>query len=205
MGTLLLLTASSLWGLIHSLLASLWLKDAAQRVFGNVARHWYRLAYNAFSVISFLPILILAVVLPDKQLYVIPSPWLYLAMAGQLAALIMLLIGVLQTDTLSFIGISQIFAKEAPSELVTDGLYRYMRHPLYSAGLLFIWLTPSMTINRLTLYVCLTIYIFLGAYFEERKLLREFGQKYQSYKAKTPMLIPFLPVHLNTEPRYLEK
>jgi protein-S-isoprenylcysteine O-methyltransferase Ste14 len=54
-------------------------------------------------------------------------------------------------------------------------------------------LTPSMTTNRLTLYICLTIYILLGIYFEERKLLHEFGPKYEEYRAKTPMLIPFFP------------
>jgi protein-S-isoprenylcysteine O-methyltransferase Ste14 len=196
MGTLLLILASAIWGLFHSLLASLRIKDTAQKIFGIGAQRWYRLAYNVFSVISFLPVLALTVLLPDRQLYVFPSPWLYIIMTGQLAAMVMLLIGVLQTDTLSFIGIRQIFAKEASGELVINGLYRYMRHPLYTAGLLFIWLTPSMTVNLLTLYICLTVYILLGIYFEERKLLREFGQKYQDYKAKTPMLIPFLPKHL---------
>jgi protein-S-isoprenylcysteine O-methyltransferase Ste14 len=37
-----------------------------------------------------------------------------------------------------------------------------------------------------------TIYILIGAYFEERKLSREFGAAYADYKSKTPMLIPWL-------------
>jgi len=32
----------------------------------------------------------------------------------------------------------------------------------------------------------------IGAYFEERKLLREFGEAYAIYKNTTPMLIPGL-------------
>jgi protein-S-isoprenylcysteine O-methyltransferase Ste14 len=196
MGTLSLVLASSLWGLVHSLLASIQVKGTARQISSQFASRWYRLAYNAFAGISFLPVLLLAALLPDRLVYAVPSPGLYLMMAGQLAALLMLLIGVLQTDTLAFIGIRQIVGNEAPGKLVTGGLYRYMRHPLYTAGLLFIWLTPTMTINRLTLYLCLTVYILIGAYFEERKLLREFGQEYQNYKARTPMLIPFLPKHL---------
>jgi protein-S-isoprenylcysteine O-methyltransferase Ste14 len=196
MGTLSLVLASSLWGLVHSLLASIQVKGIARQISSQFASRWYRLAYNAFAGISFLPVLLLAALLPDRLVYAVPSPGLYLMMAGQLAALLMLLIGVLQTDTLAFIGIRQIVGNEAPGKLVTGGLYRYMRHPLYTAGLLFIWLTPTMTINRLTLYLCLTVYILIGAYFEERKLLREFGQEYQNYKARTPMLIPFLPKHL---------
>jgi protein-S-isoprenylcysteine O-methyltransferase Ste14 len=105
----------------------------------------------------------------------------------------MLLVGVLQTDTLNFIGLGQLFQeKEQPSKLVVGGLYRYMRHPLYTAGLLFLWLTPSVSLNSLTLYIASTFYILIGAYFEERKLLREFGQAYAEYKKKTPMIVPGL-------------
>jgi protein-S-isoprenylcysteine O-methyltransferase Ste14 len=131
--------------------------------------------------------------MPDQPLYLVPSPWLYLMLAGQFVAVIMLVVGVLQTDTLSFIGISQILGRESSPGLVTNGLYRWMRHPLYTAGLLFLWLTPEMTVNRLVFYTCVTLYILIGAYFEERKLVREFGKEYEDYRAKTPMLVPFLP------------
>ena len=67
-----------------------------------------------------------------------------------------------------------------------------MRHPLYTFGLLIIWLTPVMTYNMLILYFVLTLYIIIGAYFEEQKLLREFGQAYATYQSNTPMLIPKL-------------
>jgi protein-S-isoprenylcysteine O-methyltransferase Ste14 len=40
------------------------------------------------------------------------------------------------------------------------------------------------------LYIGATLYIIIGAYFEERKLLRDFGDAYAGYKRKTPMLIP---------------
>ena len=62
----------------------------------------------------------------------------------------------------------------------------------YTFGLLFIWLTPVVTLNSLTVYIGATIYILVGAYFEERKLLREFGEAYAEYKRTTPMLIPGL-------------
>ena len=113
-------------------------------------------------------------------------------MLGQGLAAIMLVVGVLQTDTLSFVGLRQFFEEEKPSQLVTRGLYRLVRHPLYTAGLLFLWLSPQVTVNSFTMYVGATVYILVGAYFEERKLLREFGTAYAEYKAKTPMLIPWV-------------
>jgi methanethiol S-methyltransferase len=71
-------------------------------------------------------------------------------------------------------------------------LYRWVRHPLYTAGLLFIWLTPVMTQNTLVVIIAASVYIVVGAFYEERKLEREFGAAYSEYKSKTPMLIPGL-------------
>jgi protein-S-isoprenylcysteine O-methyltransferase Ste14 len=38
----------------------------------------------------------------------------------------------------------------------------------------------------------LTVYIFVGAGFEERRLLSEFGADYASYRSQTPMILPGL-------------
>ena len=189
-----LIGAVAAWGLVHSLLASLAAKDAFQRRLGIRAMRLYRLGYNLFAVVSFLPILLLMVALPNLPLYRVPAPWSYFMLAGQGLAVLLLLAGVLQTDTLSFVGLRQILEGLRPSGLVTGGLYGYVRHPLYTAGLLFLWLTPVMSINMLTVYLGLTAYILIGAWFEERKLLREFGSAYAEYRRKTPMLIPGLAV-----------
>jgi protein-S-isoprenylcysteine O-methyltransferase Ste14 len=192
MGTLLLVVASALWGLVHSLTASIKFKEAIQRALGAAGMNWYRLFYNIFSAITFLPLLALAVALPDQFLYEIPDPWVDITLIIQLMAAIVLIVGVFQTDVWSFIGLRQISGVSAESRIVTSGLYRFVRHPLYTAGLVFIWLTPAMTVNRLVLYLSLTIYIIIGATFEERKLTREFGKEYEDYRMRTPMLIPVL-------------
>lgn len=193
MNVIAIIAAVALWGLVHSALASTAAKHILRAWLGSGFMRLYRLAYNAFSVLSFVPILWLAWTLPNQPLYEVPAPGRYFMLAGQGAAALMLLVGVLQTDTLNFVGLGQIFEeREPPSTLVTHGLYRYMRHPLYTAGLIFIWLTPLVSVNSFTLYVAASLYILVGAYFEERKLLREFGQAYAEYKKKTPMLIPGL-------------
>ena len=111
-------------------------------------------------------------------------------LGGQIFAALMLLTSFLQTDSLSFVGLRQLFETEKSGQLVTRGLYRVVRHPLYTFGLLFIWLTSTVSQNSLTVYIGATLYTLIGAYFEERKLLREFGDSYAEYKKKTPMLIP---------------
>ncbi|MBI5945924.1 MAG: isoprenylcysteine carboxylmethyltransferase family protein [Chloroflexi bacterium] len=186
MSIIILLLSLVLWGIVHSILASNFAKD----MLGG--ENFYRLGYNLFAVVSFAPILYLMKTLPDEMVYQIPAPWSYLMLGGQIFAALMLLLAFLQTDSLSFIGLRQLFEKQKTGALVTRGLYRVVRHPLYTFGLLFIWLTSSVTQNSLTVYFGATIYTLVGAYFEERKLLREFGDSYAEYKKNTPMLIPGL-------------
>ncbi len=187
-----LIFAVILWGIVHSIMASLNFKDFLRRMLGNGFMRPYRLFYNGFSVISFAPILYLMVTMPDKGLYQTSSPWNYLMLVGQGISVILLFVAVLQTDTLSFVGLRQLFEEEKGGKLITNGFYRYIRHPLYTFGLLILWLSPSVTINSFVVYFSLTIYILVGAFFEERKLIREFGDAYVDYKASTPMLIPGL-------------
>lgn len=181
-----------IWGVVHSIMASLGFKEFLRRTLGDGFMKFYRLLYNVFAVVSFVPILYLMVVLPDENLYQVPSPWSYVMSAGQGISVILLFVTVLQTDSLSFIGLRQLFEEEKSGSLVTNGFYRFIRHPLYTFGLLILWLSPSMSVNSFIVYFALTIYIFVGAYFEERKLLREFGQEYVNYRSVTPMLIPGL-------------
>lgn len=187
-----LILSIALWGLVHSLIASFGFKDFLRRTFGDGFMKFYRLLYNLFAVVSIAPVLYLAAVLPNRGLYQIPSPWSYLMLAGQGMSALLLLIAVLQTDVLSFVGLKQLFEEEKAGKLVTSGLYRIVRHPLYTFSLLILWLSPTVSLNSFLMYVSFTAYILIGIFFEERKLLREFGQEYASYRSVTPMLIPGL-------------
>jgi len=196
MGTIFIVISSILWGLVHSVLASHRFKRVLSKAFGSlVFNRFYRFAYNLFSVASLLPILLMLITFPDKTIYSIPSPWVYLTTLGQGLAAIALIAGVMQTGPMEFAGLAQLasgYEQVNSAELVVDGLYAYVRHPLYTAGLVFIWLSSDMSVNQFVLWIIFSFYIIIGAYFEEKKLLRDFGAQYQSYRAKTPMLIPFL-------------
>ncbi len=190
MSIFILLFALAIWGVVHSFLASHLAKDLFRLKAGSM--DFYRLAYNIFAGISFLPIIYLMATLPDQPVYQVSAPWSYLMLGGQAFAALMLLTAFLQTDSLSFVGLRQLFEKEKMGALVTRGLYRVVRHPLYTFGLLLVWLSPGVSQNSLTVYIGATLYTLIGAYFEERKLLHDFGEAYAEYKRKTPMLIPGL-------------
>jgi protein-S-isoprenylcysteine O-methyltransferase Ste14 len=56
----------------------------------------------------------------------------------------------------------------------------------FPATMLLSWLTPTVSQNSLAIYIGATIYTLVGAYFGERKLLRDFGKAYAGYKRKMP-------------------
>lgn len=79
-------------------------------------------------------------------------------------------------------------------ELVTSGVYRYIRHPQYtgllllSLGMLIEWATLPMLVM---LPVMIVMYTRL-AKLEEWDMVLEFGEAYRQYMAKTKMFIPFV-------------
>ena len=81
----------------------------------------------------------------------------------------------------------------------TPGPYRLVRHPLYVGWLFAFWSTPTMTFAHLLFSVATTAYILLAIHFEERDLVREHGEAYESYRRSVPMLIPFTRRRSNSQ------
>lgn len=184
--------AALVYGFFHSVTASIGFKRWLAGLLGDRLMRFYRIIYSGLAVVTLLPVLALAALLPDRTLYVIPAPWRYLALFGQGISVLLLSYSVLQTGALQFVGVPQALGNETRDELNTGGLYQYVRHPLYTFSILFLWLTPVMTQNLALLYAAFTVYFIIGAVFEERKLLRTFGQEYAEYRQRTPFIIPFL-------------
>lgn len=193
LSVLILITFFTAYAVLHSLLAGLPLKNWVKRVLGAGIERWYRLTYNVIAVITLLPLFPLLAWLPTPTLYLVPTPWRWLMVGGQLLALAGLVVALLQTGLFYFLGLAQVVA-ERPAEsgvLSVSGLYGWVRHPLYFFCLLFLWLTPVMTANLLTVYLLFTFYFYLGSFFEERRLLAEFGSAYRDYQQRVPRLLPF--------------
>ncbi|WP_022667827.1 methyltransferase family protein [Desulfospira joergensenii] len=71
------------------------------------------------------------------------------------------------------------------------GPYRWVRHPLYFFVLVMIWACPVLTADRLLFNILWTLWIILGAHWEEKDLVSDFGKKYSRYQEEVPMLIPW--------------
>jgi len=190
-----------LFAVIHTALASHGAKAIVGRLLGaRMAGVTYRLIFNVIAVATIGPALYLAWTLPDQELYRWPIPFDTVALLIQGLALVGLAYSVYQMDWTFFVGLRQIIGPVAntsiestsTAQLVTSGLHRYVRHPLYTTSLIALYLVSPMTLNRLALVVGIHAYFWIGSIFEERKLVREFGDAYRDYQRRVPRLLPRL-------------
>jgi protein-S-isoprenylcysteine O-methyltransferase Ste14 len=80
-------------------------------------------------------------------------------------------------------------------ELITEGVYRYVRHPMYSA--FFLWavaqflLLPNWVAGISGLIGFGILYSFrIGR--EEQLMLEAFGEQYRAYMARTARIVPWI-------------
>ncbi|MEZ4527793.1 MAG: NnrU family protein [Desulfobacterales bacterium] len=83
-------------------------------------------------------------------------------------------------------------SRACPSPVFTvRGIYRKIRHPFYFFTLVMIWTCPKLSADRILFNILWSLWIAAGAVWEERDLVRVFGDEYRAYQQKTGMLIPF--------------
>lgn len=79
--------------------------------------------------------------------------------------------------------------------LITSGIYKYVRHPMYLTALLLL-LSQSLSIpNRIGLAsnaIAFGILLFLRIPAEEKMLIKEFDMEYKKYMERTASIIPFV-------------
>ena len=102
---------------------------------------------------------------------------------------------------LAVMGFSALKTKGAPkgdfedtTKLITSGIYRYIRHPLYAS---LLWFGLGAFLKELSilgglLIVVLIVAVFLTARIEERHNLDRFGEEYREYSRRTKRFIPYL-------------
>ncbi len=183
-----------LYGAIHSLMAGKVFKDFISKILGKNFR-FYRLIYNIIAFASLVPVLVLQFSIEKIPLWQVSD---YQQVIGKFICVfgVIFIATALQGyDLGEFSGID--FKKKIEiQELKTDGLLEYVRHPLYFGILLLVWglFISDASTRSLVGAIAVTIYLFVGIYFEEKKLILTFGEQYKKYQKEVAMLIPFLRV-----------
>jgi protein-S-isoprenylcysteine O-methyltransferase Ste14 len=77
-------------------------------------------------------------------------------------------------------------------QLITEGAYSVIRHPLYAADIILGWsvfiLDPLYKIMAIVIW--LMVVLIFWANLEERLLEEKFLEDYRNYKKRVPMLVP---------------
>jgi len=164
--------------------------------------------YTAFVVALFtemygfpLTIYLLTSVLGSR--YPVLNPFshinghLWVALAGGSTAvwiMVMVVSNIAMFGGLIIMGKAWGQLHRAGGQLVTTGLYRWVRHPQYSAlflitvGMLIQW----PTLVTVAMWPVLMLMYYRLARREEKEMEERFGEKYLSYKRRVPMFLPRL-------------
>jgi protein-S-isoprenylcysteine O-methyltransferase Ste14 len=89
---------------------------------------------------------------------------------------------------------AELFAFEKTSTLVTVGIFRYIRHPLYTSLLLLTWGIFFKQIGPAGLLCALTatLFLWLTARCDEQECVAYFGEPYRQYMRRSKRFIPFV-------------
>ncbi|MHA2600732.1 MAG: methyltransferase family protein [Candidatus Thorarchaeota archaeon SMTZ1-83] len=181
----------SIFGLQHSGLSAL-------RVKGRIIDRWGKVGYaRLFNGSSILTV---ALAFFSMNFW----GWLYFLTNPEAVQPVLLFPGVIlialglivSTKASQAISVSTVadMRTDRKPQLVTDGIYSRIRHPLYLATILLLLGMAAVYpfANVLVFALSLIGYVLVGAWLEERKLVLQYGQEYLEYRKKAGFMVPVL-------------
>ena len=193
---------------VHSALASRQAKELAARLAGTRRRNGlYRVVYVGQSLATFAWLYHWLRGLPDRPLYDLPPPLAWIARGGQAVAVAAGFQTAWQVGVPDFNGITQLQAflaggdvepepeAQGPilggdGEMVAAGPFAVVRHPANLTAGVVLLLDPRMTERKLVVGLLATAYGWVGSLYEERRLLRRYGDAYERYRRRVSFFLP---------------
>ena len=87
-----------------------------------------------------------------------------------------------------------LYQFEKTAELIDTGIFKFIRHPLYSSLLFLTWGICLKNLSFFLIIISLlsSVALLMTAYQDERECTVYFGDKYTDYMKRTKMFIPFI-------------
>lgn len=185
---ILLIIAWGFYFLSHSVLASSKIKTFFKQK--GLSLQTQRLVYTIFSAVGLLALLLFNgavksdVLLEKSRLSQIIS--LFIAAAGVL----IINAAFKQYKFRSFVGLEE----EKEAKLQREGILNFIRHPIYLGTILIVigFVIYDPRVASVISALCIFLYLPIGIYFEEQKLIETYGDRYIKYKKEVPAIFPDL-------------
>lgn len=192
----------TLWCALHSTLIAATVTDYMKRQLGEQFR-FYRLFYNIVSSVTLVPLLYYSTSARGAPVFRWEGPLAIIKYLLLLTSIYLFVAGGRHYSLPQFLGIHQIKTRRVNHTLAEHGTFDtssilgVIRHPWYTAGILLVW-AQNISPSTFLINIVISVYFVIGAFLEERKLLREFGEKYLEYQRNVSMFIPYKWVKAKT-------
>lgn len=172
---------------LHSFLASLWAKRWVEQRRPHFSKQ-YRLMFNLLATVLLIPLLIATELVRDDWLWRWQGLWAWVSHGVTVLVVLGFLWSSRAYDMREFMGLTAA-AADAQPRFGLSTLHRFVRHPWYFLGLIWLW-TRDMDSARLVAALIVSGYLWLGSRLEEAKLEQELGSVYREYRHRVPGLLP---------------
>lgn len=146
-----------------------------------------RIVYVLISTVGLFALLFYNGSIESLKFFSNEGPVRYMSLVLTIFGVMIIQTTFRQFSLKGFIGLAH-----EPKELKTDGILSYIRHPIQAGVILvtlgFFFFIPNLP--TLVSCVCILVYIPIGLYFEEKKLVAVFGDQYLEYRKRVPAIIP---------------
>jgi protein-S-isoprenylcysteine O-methyltransferase Ste14 len=172
---------------LHSWLASVGVKNRVSWWVGKW-NNYYRLTYSILSTTGLVFLVWFARSLPASGYFTTTRLTHSISLIMATAGIILIGMSFRHYRFSEFIGVRS----EVPERLLTGGILKKIRHPIYSGTILIVlgYFFYSPTLPTLISALCIFAYLPVGIWLEEKKLIRQFGKAYLDYKKRVPALVP---------------
>jgi len=175
-----------IFALIHSFMASQRCKQRFEKL--GLDPYQYRMGYSFLSLLLTAIWLWFLFHLPDHSFYEIRGSLQWPLRGLQITGVVTVGLSLSHIDALAFIGFRPFPDHIEPFR--ESGIYRYIRHPMYSGFMLMLLASPVQSVVSLNLALSISLYFIVGAVFEERRMLQLHPQ-YADYRKRVPAFIPW--------------
>ncbi|MBD3274996.1 MAG: isoprenylcysteine carboxylmethyltransferase family protein [Candidatus Marinimicrobia bacterium] len=182
----------TLFAVQHSVMARKGFKQWLNRfISGEIERSTYVLVSSLMFIIIFIFWRPMPEVIWSTNTGIVRTALLTLMISGFAFAVV----SSFMINHFELFGLQQVynafFNKEiTPLSFRTPLAYKLVRHPIQLGQMIGVLVTPDLTVGHLIFGAGMALYIFIGIYFEERDLMRRFGEQYAAYRESVPQILP---------------